>query len=202
MASDVTICNLALMRIGVSQPIADLSEQTTAAILANTIFADTRDLVLRSAHWGFARKVAALALVAEDPTDDWGFSYRYPADAVDIRKIRSGLRRVDPRDERVSYELSSDGSGLLIYTDQEDAVAEYTWRVTTVEWYPPDFVSALAWRLAVDLAMALAPSTLGSAMRDKAEQYYRAAIIDAKAASLNEEAPDDAPPSEFIRARD
>jgi hypothetical protein len=102
----------------------------------------------------------------------------------------------------VAYQLASNSSGVLIYTDQEDAIAEYTWRITNADWYPPDFVSALAWRLAPELAMALAPGSLGSALRDKAFAYYKAALIDATAATLNEETNDEAPPSEFIRERE
>lgn len=201
MASDVSICNTALMRIGVSQPIADLTEQSTSAILCLTLYATTRDEVLRAAHWGFARKVATLGLVAEDPTEAWGYAYRYPADAIEIRKIDSGIQRIDPRDERVSYELASDDSGLLIYTDQAEAVAEYTKRITVAEWFPPDFASAFSWRLAIDLAAPLGGS-LGLQWRDKAAAYYQAAITNARAASMNEESPDDVPAAESIRARD
>lgn len=201
MASDVSICNTALIRIGVSQQIADLAEPSTAAILCLTLYATTRDEVLRAAHWGFARKVATLGLVAEDPTDEWGYAYRYPADAIEIRKIASGIQRVDPRDERVAYELASDDSGLLLYTDRAEAVAVYTARITTAEWFPPDFASALAWRLAIDLAAPLG-GALGIQWRDKAALYYRAAVDAAQAASMNEESPDDAPAAESIRARD
>ena len=202
MASDVQICNIALMQIGVTKPIADLAtESTVAAVTANAVYAIRRDEVLTAVQPGFARTVAALALVSEDPTEELGYAYRYPDDCLAIRKIQSGVRRIDPRDTRVPYQLSSDATGRLIYADLAEAIVEYTRRITNAEWFPPSFLSALAWRLSIDLATALG-GALGSQWRDRSEMYYREALTAAKADAINEEAPDDAPESEFIRARE
>ncbi len=201
MESDVAIANTALLRIGVSQLINDLTESTPVADAVNTVFASVRNRVLRAILWPFARKDAALALVAEDPTSEWAFSYRYPSDCVYLRRIYSGLYRNDPRRSQVPYHVASDDTGLLIYTDQADAEMEYTRRVVDPVLMPDDFASCFAWLLASEIAIPLARDA-GRDYRKEALAQYAAELHQAAASGLNEQTLDEDPPSEFIAARD
>jgi hypothetical protein len=156
--------------------------------------------MLRDFAWPFCSAIADLGLVEEDPTDEWGYSYRYPADCLRIRRILSGERN-DNRQERVSYKIGRDGTGLLVYSDEEDAQIEYTYRETDTGRFTPDFNLALSYRIAAYVAPRLSggdPFKLGQVM----ERMYVLSITKAQANAANEEQPDEEPDSEFHRTRE
>lgn len=200
MASETGICNLALAHLGISKAIADLTERSKEANLCNQFYESTRDLVLRDFAWPFATKFVTLALVEEDPTDEWSFSYRYPVDCLKFRRILSGLRN-DNRQSRVPIKIGQDDAGQLIYCDIEDAEAEYTIQVEDAGKFPPDFVMALSLRLASYIAPALTggdPFKLG----ERAYRAYRMEIAAAQGNAGNEEQNEEHPEAEMIRARE
>lgn len=200
MASRVEICNLAILRLGSTQFIEDLdNEKSTQAALMRQLYDRMRKATLRDFPWPFATGFAALALVEEDPIDEWAYSYRYSTGCLRLRRILSGNRN-DTRSSRVSYKLTNDSAGLLVYTDQENAEIEYTTDFDDPTFFPEDFVSALAWRLSAEAAPGLTggdPHGLGK----RALQMYVGEIQLARANALNEEQTDEAPDSEFIRER-
>lgn len=200
MASKTEICNLALSHLGISKPIANVdTEQSQEASACRVFFNTTRQLVLRDFQWPFATKIIALELVEEDPNDEWKYSYRYPTNCINFRRVLSGIRN-DERSTRETYRIVNDSSGQLIYTDQNEAEAEYTLDVTNTEILPPDFVMALSYRLAAYIAPRLTagdPFKLG----DKSAQLYQIEISRAAASAYNEEQPEQLPDSEFISAR-
>jgi hypothetical protein len=200
-SSDTEICNLALGHLGVLTTIADLTtEQSAEAKICRRFYENTRDSVLRDFNWPFATKIDALALVESDPNDEWDYSYRYPSDCINMRRILSGIRNESP-DQRIPYKIGRDNSGRLIFTDQDDAQIEYTMRVETIEEYPPDFVYALSYHL----AMYIGPHvTKGDPFKiiDRCERMYSWLMTKAQAQAANEEQPDVLPESEFIRARE
>jgi hypothetical protein len=194
--SAVAICNLALSRTGNGQAIAALTESSAAAVQLNAIYESTRDYVIRDAPWGFAKRTAAVGLVAADPTTDWLYAHRVPADCLRVRRIinPSGRNSVST----VPFEIASDDQGELIYSDQYTPVIEYSARVTYEGLFPPDFVSVLAWRLVQDSAVALA---VQASFSDRAVTMYDREISAARK-NTRKERQDDAPPdSEFITAR-
>lgn len=201
MASSTEICNLAISHLGSTKRIANLdTEQSTEAALFRTLYDTTIDIVLRDYRWPFATKIGALALIEEDPNDEWRYSYSYPTDAVEIRRILSGIRN-DARDSRVPYKIAYSSSGRILFCDIDDAEVEYTIRITDPQLYPPDFIMALSFRLASYAAPAL---TAGDPfkMGDRAMKMYQYEISKATATSFNEEQPDQLPDSEFVRARE
>ncbi len=195
------IANMALGHLNISSDIADLdTERSSEARSCRRFYAVARDVVLRDFDWYFARIRTELALVEEDPNDEWGFSYRYPSNCLMLRKIWS-TQRNDSRQTQVSYEIVQDGTGSLIYTDQEDAVARYTSQVTNPNFFQPDFVLALSARLAAYIAPALTggdPFKLG----ERAFQVYSLEIGRARVNAANEEQPEQEVESEFYRIRD
>lgn len=201
MASKVQICNMALSHLGVGKEISDIdTERSQEAIACRTFYDTTRKAVLEEFAWPFAKRSVVLGLVEEDPNDEWAYSYRYPTDAVKIRKIMNSLRN-PAASQRDKFVISSDSSGVLIYSDTEDAEAEYTYNEENTGIFPADFTLALSYRLAMYLAPRLTagdPFKLGPA----AGQHYQMHINKAQVSSLNEETPDLEPESEFIRVRD
>lgn len=182
MPSVVSICNMALDRIAYADPLSDITDQNHAgAAVCSRWFEHCRDEVLRAHRWPFASRTQTLALVAEDPTDEWGFSYRYPADCLRARRFVSALGDADHT--RQPYDISSDASGRLILCDVEDAVLLYTARIADPVLFPEDFVSLLAWKLAAEIAI---PLTREMRMAANAADQYRLSLARAIAANRNE----------------
>lgn len=200
MASRTEICNMAISHLGVGKEIANIdTEQSEEASACRRFYDTARDATLRDFPWPFATKAVALSLIATLTDDEFTYSYRYPSDCIDLRKIQSTIRN-DTRQSRVTSKISKDSSGRVIYTDMENAVAEYTSRVTDPQFYPPDFEIAFSFRLAAYIAPRL---TKGDpfGLRKQAMDMYEMEISRAKAASGNEEQMDEKPVSEFERSR-
>ena len=200
----IDICNMALGHLGVGREIADFVTDKTAEASACRRFYDLAlECVLQDYPWPFAIKQIAMDLVTAEPADsneEWGYSYRYPADAVLIRRILSGGRN-DNRQTRASWKKIQDASGLLIWTDESDAWCEYVSRETTTTYYTPSFVRALSHRLASDIAPFLTGGDPYQLQRQQL-QLHLLEISKAQANSANEEQPDEIPVSEFERDRD
>lgn len=192
---------MALSHLGSGKEIADLeNESSDEASAMRRFYDEARDKVLRDFNWPFATKVAELTLVESNPTTEWNYSYRYPTDCVNIRRILSGAR-TDNRQTRAPYKIGKDVSGRLIFTDEAEASVEYTERVEAVEIYPSDFVIAFSYLL----AMFTAPRVTGGdpfGLGQKSAQLYLQELSNARANSLNEEQPDQSTESELFRARD
>lgn len=198
--SNTSIANLALSHLGVGKAIASLSENSVAAIACNRFYDTALEATLRDHNWPFATKFEALALVSEEPNDEWHFSYRYPTDCLKVRRLLSGHRR-DTRDTAVPYKIGQDDSGLLIFTDQDNAELEYTARAENTQFFPPDFVMAFSYRL----AYYIAPQVTGGdpfKLQERVTKLYQWEIGQAKDSSLNEQMSDVEPDSEFIRIRE
>lgn len=195
------IANMALSHIRISSEVSNLAtERSQEAATINRFLSVARQKALRDFDWPFATKFVALALVAEDPTEEWFYSYQYPSDCILFRRIISGTRN-DNRNSRVSYKIVKGSSGQEIYTNREEAGAEYTVDESDTSQWPADFALAFSYQLAYLIAPALTagdPLKLGLT----ALQMYDAEIMNAKANAMNEEQSDREPPSEYERARE
>lgn len=195
MASEVEICNMALGLVGVSQTITSLDESSNEARQCKRFFAPDRDVVLRDFPWPFAKRYESLGLIAENPNDEWGYSYRYPSDCLRAIAIVTGTRN-DPNPP--AFTLANDNTGILIYTDQKDAVLRYTYRYTNTDFLDPSFTLSLAWLIGSHVGIPLARSPK---LVDRALKNYTARILLTQAIGLNEEQADKEPESEIIRSR-
>jgi len=200
MASEVQICNLALSHLGVGKEIASLTENSSEAAACNRFFTIVRDNVLRDHPWSFATKFLTLALVESNPTTEWGYSYTYPVDCLFFRRILSGIRN-DTRQSRASSRITSSTASLMIYTDVQDAVAEYTFRETNSERFSAGFTMAFSYLL----AEAIAPQVSGGDpfnLKAAAARSYILALTRAEANDINEQQDEEHPEAEAIRARE
>ncbi len=198
-ASETEICNLALAHCGNSNGIASLTERSAPARACSLFYAQVRDEVLREFPWPFTRTFAALALVAEQPTTEWAYSYRYPASCFRLVRLLSGMR-VDTEATRVPFRMGADAQGRLLYTDLPEAVAEYYAAVTDVSRFSPDFVQTVALKLAAMIAPTVTggdPTKLGL----RALQLYQMQLAIARTTAANEDQPDVDADSAFILAR-
>lgn len=201
MATSTEICNLALGHLAVGKEISNLNtDQTPQAIACRRFYETALKKTLRSFAWPFATVFEPLALVEENPTDEWDFSYRYPTDCLFIRRIMSGTRN-DTRQSRIPYKIGNDGQGRLIYTDKQEAEIEYTQYVTDSTVYPDDFILALSFCIAMYVAPSVTdgdPFKLG----ERAEMMFRVSLSEAMDASFSEEQSEEEPFSEFTRSRE
>lgn len=196
MASTIQIFNMALRHIGVSIAVASLSENSKERITMSSFFESDRRAVLRRYNWPFATSYLSLGLVEETPNEDWAYSYRYPVSALRIRRIATGLGRVDPKP--APYRVGRDAVGNLIYTDQRDAVVECTVDIDDSEQFESDFVEALSWKLALSAAPSL--SRLPKAV-DLCRQMYEYTLAIATQSAGNESQQNEPMDSEAVRER-
>lgn len=201
MSTPTEIANTALSHLGVGKEIANIETENSQEANACRRFYDiSREQVLRDFNWPFATKEIALGLVSANPTTEWTYAYRYPSDCLKLRRIFSGLRN-DNRNSRVPYKLVRDAAGRLIYTDMPNALMEYTYNEKDSERFTPDFVQALAARLATYIAPRLTsgdPSKMG----ERAYKLYVLEITKAQASAANEQQDEMKPEAEWINARD
>lgn len=200
MAIDTVLCNLALGHLGIGKEVADAeTENSQEARSCRRFYNTALDAVLEDFDWPFATKYATLNLVEEQPNDEWRYSYRYPADCVQIRKLLSGIRN-DTRQSREAYTLGQDANGRLIYTDLQNAKVKYSIRDEDSANYSSAFKIAFSYRLAFYICPTLTTGDF-QAMQTNIMNMYRLELANARANAANEEQPDDLPDSEFTRAR-
>lgn len=198
MGTTVTqVCNVALAYIGVSEQISDLGEASTAAEQCTLHYEQAVQSVFEECAWPELTGYATLALVEEEPNDDWTYSYRWPSDCLAVRRIVTTRGREDPNPPQ--FRNGADEQGLLIYTHEEEAQIEYTRNLTDPIRWSAHLADAVAWKLAEKLAPALS-------RMEKREQYcasrYGVAISQAKARSLNQQQAPRETDAEHIQARD
>jgi hypothetical protein len=147
MASQVEICNLALVRLGESK-ITAMSDDAKAAILLSSIWDLIVDEVLQAHPWNFA--VVRAQLEAEDSAPDWGYAYEYalPSDCLRFLGINE--------DPDINYRIEAGVDGKSVFCDEDSPInVMYVTAIDDPELFDPTFVSALAWRLAAELAFPL-----------------------------------------------
>jgi hypothetical protein len=211
VAATQKVVNAALSRIGVSVQITALAtEVTQEAITARLHIKDDVETVLKAIPWQRAKRRTNLVLVGGTSTtpvnNDWQYSYRAPIDMIRALRIASqtGLKRhYDPT--RIAFEVGSDNTGDLIYTDADLTTGvvqlEYTARPTCpAASLGAEFREALMWKHAASLAPALSKDPGKAAYCDG---QYRDALVRFNVKDANEQAPqkpDDGDP-DFIRGR-
>lgn len=195
------LANMALRHVGVSQTLADVdnaSDRSAAARACRDFIDQAREEVLRDFDWPFARRVSAsagLALIEEDPSSEWQYSYRLPSDAVAVRRIINGsTSRVETLATRIPFEMLADDDGAILYTDYVSSTGDplrvvYTTRVESVPRWPVDV--AQSWALL--LAGYIAPSiTEGDELKlgERALAKYNWRLQRAMVNAANESVPD------------
>ena len=153
MASEVQIARLALQHIGDRFDITSLSEASPEAEQVNLVFADVRDMVLRSHPWKFARKYASPAQLSGTVPGNWDYMFAYPSDALRVIRIVNPLGDNQPP---IRFEVARNADDArVILCNESEPTLEYTKQVTDPQQFDPQFVTALAYRLAQYIAMPI-----------------------------------------------
>ena len=193
MASQIDICNQALAHIGADM-INDINEASAGAKHCRLFFSSARDIVLRDHFWNFAAKTISLAPLSITPVG-FDYAYTYPTDCIRVKAIWQAVTTADP----IKYEVrAKEGGGLMILTDEADAILEYTARITDAGQFDPTFADALSWRLAADLAMPLSKSL---PIKQAMLTVYTNRLVQAEALDSREGRIDQEANSPWVRAR-
>jgi len=174
--SKVKICNLALTLIG-ADTINAIDDDSTPAKKCNAIYDYILEDLLTSCPWTFAQKRVALALLDEDPvyTDDGvAYVYQKPTDClkVNFTNVENALVKIE---------------GDKILSDTASLYIMYTYNVTDPTKYTPKFTTALAGRLAAELAFPITNSRTLAA--DLMNVYLNEKLPDAVASDSQQGTP-------------
>lgn len=195
--SKAQICNLALAHIKQTKTtISNLdTDNGNVAVLCRIHYDVARQFVLADHPWNFATKRVALTDIGSPPSD-WVYRYDYPSDCLKFREIQ----RLAKTDAPIPFavEAEDDGSGLSVLTDMSSAVGIYTWDVTNTALFSPQFVSALSWYMASELAPALSGS---EKVQEAALTVYRNTMAAGQATDSSEGQADPELDSPWERAR-
>lgn len=187
--NQVEICNMALLRLGHDRTIADLEEQSAEAGYLRTFWDSCRKATLRASAWNFATRSVTLA-ASVDTSDEWDYVYTLPARclrAIELVNIYSKA----PED-RIPFEIR----GKQLFTDQSDAKLKYIVDLDDENLFDPEFVDALTYRLAAEVAM---PLTQDMSRQARMFEMFRVFVGEAKAADASEAEVE--PPMTYIEAR-
>ncbi len=160
MASQISICNKALLRVG-QAPIQSINEQSTEAAYCRQFFDDARKATLRGHAWSFATKVVQLAELGAETSYRYEHVYQKPADCLAIIEVLPD-GTVYPDYQKVEFEVI----GQTIQTNDYSAWVKYVYNESDTTKFDDLFVEALSYRLAADLAMPLSrdPNYVGAMM--------------------------------------
>jgi hypothetical protein len=145
-SSEVSICNLALGKLGAGTIIA-LDEESTEARVCRLHYAQTRDEVLRHHRWNFAIKPETLVRDVEVPIFGWAFAYVLPTDCLRVLEMNAW----DMSKREGTWEVE----GRWLVTNAETADIRYIQRVTDCNKFDSLFVEALTTKLAAKIALPI-----------------------------------------------
>lgn len=189
MATDVTICSAALLKLG-DEPIANLNEPTRRAKLCANIYPLAKLEVLRSHPWNCAVKRVVLTQLAETPASDWAYQFALPGDF--LRLMQVGYVG-DPLD------YSFEGGRVLANVATLPIV--YVADVTEGK-FDSLLVQVMTLRMEMELAY---PITKSTSLRDSLKQEFYAPAIGVLARAKNidgqENPPEDWSYSTLIESR-
>ena len=191
-ASEVGICNSALVKLGVGSDgrIGSLSEGTKNANLCNEQYEKRRDKLLRSHRWNFAIKRVQLARMVATPVSEFDFKYQLPTDYLRVVSVHDS----DAGTGVVRYKI--EGTALLVST--EEVFLRYVSQATDPVSMTADFREYLATDIAHELALAIAQSnTVKEALRKELKE----AKLGARSADALEDFPEEFPEASWTAAR-
>lgn len=187
--SDVSICNLALQKLGAKR-ITSLTEDSNNARQCNACYESVRDQELRKRNWKFAITRATLTPLADAPAFDFSYAFPVPSDC---------LRLILPTRSCLDWTLETQDDTTVILTNDGNSInVRYIARITDPTRFDPLFVEALACRIAEQVCEQV---TQSNEKKADAQQQYKDAIAGAALVNAFEKLATDAPPSSWETAR-
>lgn len=190
--SEVDICNKALRRIGTRTITSLTTDSSAEARACNEFYDDLRKAMLREHVWNFAVRRKALAQTGTTPTSEWEYEYTLPTNPLWLKTIQ--VAGNEAMTGRLVYSQEDD----KILTDSTVVYLTYVADITDTTAFDPLFVDAFAYRIAMDLALAVAESRSTS---ETMERRYKDALHTAFAADAMDSYPEPLPEGSWVSAR-
>ena len=163
-ATDVTICNNALIMLG-AQTINTLSDDSDRARTARSLYPSVMEATLRRHPWNCAVKRVALAPDTDTPPFDWAFQFTLPSDFLRVLSVGEAGAEVEFKVE----------SGKLM-CDENPANLRYIWRNDVPASWDPMLVRGMEIAMAAAMAYAVTQSaTMRDSMRDELLRFMKEA---------------------------
>jgi len=190
MTDAVSICNLALQRLG-AKPIVSLTEDTVAGRACNRVYEQSRDSELRAHPWNFARARVKVAADSTDPVFGYAKRYLMPSDCLRILPTNG----VDGTSQQDDWQIE----GRYILTDDTAPInLIYIKKVTDPGEFDALFVDLLASRIAVEIAEKI---TQSNTKKEESKRWYAENKKEARRANAFERPPQKSPTDSWITAR-
>jgi hypothetical protein len=188
MASEVSVCNLALSHLGDEATVTaiDPPEGSEQAERCATFYPIARNTVLESHAWGCATTRESLVVLADvDPPDSWAYAYAYPNGCLRPLVVLMPGATDDDDGKEFVVEETSDGT-RVIYTNVEDAELRYIFLQDDTTRYSMFMVNAIARLLASYLAGPIIKGSEGMKIaQGQLEMYEKVDLPRAKAVDGN-----------------
>lgn len=188
------VANLAISHIGLTTTIIDMdTEKSIEAKKCRLFYPVALKEALEDCRYGSLAVFKPLNLVMANPTSEWGFAYRYPADCLFFSRIMrngaSNLKTYPYVNEQwdVEYRESYDQlHGRLIYTDEPEAHAEYYVFTENNLQMSTKFWIGLSFKLAQYIAPSLAKAD-ATKIVDRMQAQARVTFQQAQGLNHNEQ---------------
>lgn len=174
-ASQITICNLALSKIG-GGTITALDEGSAAASACKLIYDSVLAEVLQLRPWASCIARTTLARLAQPPAFEWANAFELPADFLGLVRLGADCNHSPP--------YAIEGRGLL--TNEEAAPVLYVYLNNDPMSYEAALVDLIASRMAVELAMSVAgnASLKGVLAQEYEVKRQRAKAVDGQSVGV------------------
>lgn len=200
MASEVDICNRALIKLGAAT-IISLDDDDPKATALNVSYQLVRDAELRRRRWRFSLKRASLPALSDAPAFGFNYQFQLPSEPICLRVIQVGEFHVglDSADYRgSSNSLFSIENGKILTSLAAPLKMRYIAQITDTSLFDAAFVEALASRLAYECCERI---TQSDSKRQLAMSDYRMSIREATLSNALEVPPEHIADDSWITAR-
>lgn len=198
MASDISICNAALIKLG-ADTILNLEEGTDRANKLKLRYPMIRDAELRRRRWRFSLERIQLAADAIGPS--YGFARQFTLPARCLRVVQIGQSHVglDLSDYRATSSSAYSVEGRKVLTNFGAPLpVRFIAQITDTGLFDACFVEALASRIAYEMCER---STQSDSKRQLALADYRIAIREAVTSNALEMPPESVADDTWVAAR-
>ncbi len=125
MHSKAKIFNLALGMLLLARRIIDTdTDPSNEAKVLNVHYDVALSAALEDMDLDGTSSQITLELVEQDPTDLWGYAYKYPSNCAFFRRLQSSAI-MDKRSTHVPRRIAIHDDQKVIFTNQESAIAEF-----------------------------------------------------------------------------
>lgn len=186
MPSKVQIANIALGTYLGKGRINSLDERTPEAQQIDIHYDEVRREILSEWSWHFVTRRDVLARVTVNDKPEWASKFALPAKTLLLRWVNDPQSAKDAISQREVYDTARLVQGGFIYSDLEEATAEFVGDFDDPTVYPPKFTQAFAALLASRIAV---PLTETANKASAAASEYDRLLDEAKVQDIQMEMP-------------